>query len=430
VPRRAQGCCIESEELFAAIDQELDGSDPRARRTYTLLGPNKPWQSRLRENHPSRLARAYAALTRVLFPLTIFRAVLGLLFDFCARRSPSLQLWHLNTIRPRSIQEVMTLYNKYNYNHVKIVGYNNGVVHFGHRYPSKTVVSTACCNRRARMKGDVAEFDAGVTIRQAMTLLGEHGRELLVLPNFSYVALGTGYFVPIHGSASEFTTIAETIQKVILYDPLQDRVLAIRREDPVFAHYLYNLGADVLLLRLQVQTKPKARYCVRQLKLTRPTGQEVLEHFHDRRPSNVEVRKAGSAAETVQVYQYFHENAGGDGSALEVPRDALGRLWDRLEENRLSRVLFHALNRWLAYHVELFLSEEDFVSFWATHWSLPVLKIQLRFIRRDGFPNSPFAKQDCVSADLFMFKKHKQTFDSYLQHTLPAAKMNPGKHST
>ena len=38
-------------------------------------------------------------------------------------------------------------------------------------------------------------------------------RELPVLPNYSYVSLGTSYFVPIHGSASKFSTIAETIEK-------------------------------------------------------------------------------------------------------------------------------------------------------------------------------------------------------------------------
>jgi hypothetical protein len=60
---------------------------------------------------------------------------------------------------------------------------------------------------------------------------------------------------------------------------------------------------------------------------------------------------------------------------------------------------------------------------------MPIMKIQLRFIRRDGFPNSPFRRHDCVSADLFMLKRHRGAFDAYLKQTLPAARMNPGKHS-
>jgi hypothetical protein len=325
---------------------------------------------------------------------------------------------------------MLALYNKYNHQHLKVVGYNNGVVHFGHTYPGKTVISTIRCNRRARVKANVAEFDAGVTIRQARDVLDKHGRELPVLPNYSYVALGTSYFIPIHGSACDFTTIAETIQKVILYDPSKDRIVVAKRQDPAFGNYLYNLSAEVLLLRLQVLTKDKARYFVKQLQATRPDGPQVLNYFHDSRASNVEIRKAGSAAETITVYQYFTRQTEGISEALDVPRDKLGRLWDRLEENPFSRMFFHRLNRWLAYHVELFLSEPDFLRFWETHWTLPILKIQLRFIRCDGFPHSPFHQQDCISADLFMFKKHRQTFDAYLKQTLPAARSNPGKHTT
>jgi hypothetical protein len=128
------------------------------------------------------------------------------------------------------------------------------------------------------------------------------------------------------------------------------------------------------------------------------------------------------------VSRYYTETANGE-AALEVPRDALGRLWDRLEENPVTSVLFHTLHRWLGYHVELFLSDRDFATFWETHRSMPILKIQLRYIRRDGFPNSPFREHDCVSADLVLFKKHKARFEAYLKETLPGAKLNPGKHS-
>jgi hypothetical protein len=114
---------------------------------------------------------------------------------------------------------------------------------------------------------------------------------------------------------------------------------------------------------------------------------------------------------------------------VEVPRDALGRLWDRLEENPITSVIFHGLTRWLAHHVELFLSEEEFATFWDTHRSVPIRKIQLRYIRRDGFAHSPFRRHDCISADLFMLKKHRGAFDAYLKRTIPAAQMNPGKHS-
>jgi hypothetical protein len=430
VSHRLRGCCLEGEELFTVIDQTLSAGGPPSCRTYTLLGPNRPWRDRLREIPSRPVARAYLACAWILFPLAIIAGIVGALLDLFAPNSRYLQTWHLQTLRPRSVREMLALYNKYNFKHLKVVGYNNGVVHFGQRHPGKTVLSTVCCNQRARVKGILAEVDAGVTVRQARDLLDKHGRELPVLPNYSYVALGTSFFVPIHGSASDFTTIAETIQKVILYDPVKDRILAATRQDPVFGQFLYNLSADVLLLRLQIQTKPKTGYSVRHLEVTRPSGQRVLEYFHDPQPSNIEIRKAGSKAEAVQVFQYFAQKDEANGAALDVPRDKLGRLWDRLEENAFSRMLYHRLNRWLAYHVELFLSEPDFVRFWDTHWDLPILKIQLRSIRRDGFPHSPFRQHGCISADLFMLKKGRPKFDAYLKKTLPEARLNPGKHST
>jgi hypothetical protein len=429
LPGRFQCCCVEGDELFAAIDRELQRPGGPRRRTYTLLGANRPWQERFLENKQGPLGRAYEAITKVLPQLTVLRHTLGMLLGPFARRSRRFRPYFVETLRPGSINELLSLYNPYNRHHVKVVGYNNGVVHFGQRFPGKTVVTTVGCNRRARLRGGVGVFDAGVTVRRATEVLAGGGKELHVLPNYSYVSLGTSYFIPIHGSASKFTTLAETIEKVLLYDPVKDRFLTANREDPAFGHYLYNLAADVLLLRLHVRVKERSRYYVREQELTDPSAQQLLSYFHDPGPSNVEVRKSSSAARVVKVSRYYSDHGGPDGAALEVPRDALGRLWDRLEENPVTSVLFHGLTRWLAYHVELFLSEEEFATFWDTHRTVPIKKIQLRFIRRDGFLHSPFRGHDCVSADLFMLRKHRGAFDAYLKRTLPAARMNPGKHS-
>src|SRR5262249_20819473 len=157
-----------------------------------------------------------------------------------------------DTFTPRSHQELLAFYNPYNFRYVKVVGYNNGVTHFGHRYPGKTILSTIQCGRRPRLHGDLVKLDAGTTIRAAAENLRARGKEFHVRPNFSYVSIGTGYFIPMHGSASRFSTVAETIEKVVLYDPARDRFCAASRHDPDFGRYLYNLSADVLLLRLYV----------------------------------------------------------------------------------------------------------------------------------------------------------------------------------
>jgi hypothetical protein len=418
IPERFCSCFVETDELFHVIDQLLAAGRPSKGRVYTLLGPNRPWCSLAPRSSAAGVIRA------LLSWLLIEHALAGV-FALLARWLPRLRTWNFDTLHPRSTRELLSLYNPYNCSHVKIVGYNNGVTHFGHRYPDKTVVSTTRCVRPPRIHGDLVKLDAGTTIHAGAEALRAVGKEFHVVPNFTYVSVGTAFFVPIHGSASRFSTVGETIEKVVLYDPVADRFIAARRSDPDFVQYLYDLRADVLLLRLTLRVKEKSSYYLRRQELIQPSSQQVLDLFRDREASNVELRKAAAGSGTVQVCKYYADTAEG----LEVPRDRLGSLWDRLEENPLTRVLFHGLTRRLAHHVELFLSEAEFAVFWDTHAALPIKKIQLRFIRQDGMPNSPFRKQDCISADLFMLKKHRRAFEDYLHQNFGAVRMNPGKHS-
>ena len=429
VPARFKSCFLDGDELFAAIECELGNSDHRKRRTFTLLGPNRPWKEILIRESGKQPMPALARLIALLLQLLLLGQLAGLLFDILMRWFRGLRAWNFDTLRPASVRELLTLYNKYNHRHVKIVGYNNGVVHFGQRYPGKTVVSTVDCRRVSRLKGNRARFDSGVTIRQAMEFLQAEGKELHVVPNYSYVSIGTAFFIPIHGSASDYCTVAETIEKVLLFDPVKDSFIVATRTDAAFGEYVYNLSADVLLLRLTLRVKEKARYYVKVKTRTNLSSLDVLAFFHEAEPANVEIRKSGAASREVKVYQYYTKPTDGDSAAQELPRDRLGSLWDRLEANPITAALFHGLVRRFAHHVELFLPKEDFAVFWETHGGLPLSKIQLRYIRRDGFPNSPFREHDCVSVDLFMLKKHKQAFEAYVKRAFRAAQLNPGKHS-
>ncbi len=368
---------------------------------------------------------AVSALLSLLFVGHVAAFALALL----ARRRPALQRWHLDTLRPHSLEELLALVNPYNYRHVKVVGYNNGVVHFGHRYPGRTIVSTVHCNRVGRAGADLLEADCGATIRNARDFLSGTDQELPVVPNYSYVCLGTAFFVPIHGSASDFSTVADTITRVQLYDPVRDRVLTANRDEPDFREYVFNLQADVLLLRLELRVKPRARYFVRRETLKNPGSAELLDILSDVRSANVELRKANAAADTVTVSRYDNDPGDSAAPALELPRDALGRLWDRLEENAITSFLMHALTRHFAYHVELFFTADEFAVFWRDHRALPLRKLQLRYIRRDGMPHSPFRDHDRVSVDLFMLRRHRVRFESYCRRNLPAVRSNPGKHS-
>ena len=201
VPAWLHGCCVTAQELFAGIDSERQAGGTRGVRFYTLLGPRRPWRDWLAEHRPTGLRQACLTWACAVLSLLFIGHLAGIALVLLARHWPSLCSCNVGTLRPESFRALLALYNPYNYRHVKVVGYNNGVVHFGHRYPGKTVVATTGCNRVRLVGADVLSADCGTTVRQARDLLSAAGRELPVMPNYSYVCIGTAFFVPIHGSA-------------------------------------------------------------------------------------------------------------------------------------------------------------------------------------------------------------------------------------
>jgi hypothetical protein len=428
LPRTLTSCFVPGDELFAAIEQELIHPGQARERVYTLLGANQPWRTLLKNHRVAGVFQPALALACSALALLGVGWLVGLFVNLFNKSILSLRHWNFNTLYPRSKKELLALYNKYNHRHVKIVGYNNGVVHFGQKHPGKTIVSTVRCNGLSRLHGSIATFDAGVTLRDAIDSLKIAGKEFHVLPNYSYVSVGTAFFVPIHGSASVYSTMGQTIDRVLLYDPVKERFVRATPNDPPFGQFLYNLNSDVLLLRLSFRVKDKGQYYRLQSRLENPTSQAIVTALSDRQACNVEIRKSRGNARFVDVSKYYEAPPRGI-QALEFPRDSLGRMWDKLEANPLSSFVFHGLTRRFAHHVELFFTAEEFARFWNTHTSLPIAKIQLRNIQRDGFPHSPFFQHDCISADMFMLRKHKRIFESYLKENFRAVRFNPGKHS-
>jgi hypothetical protein len=429
VPRHWKSCFVAGDELFGAIEQEISRQQSTDSALHTLLGPNRAWRDVL-SLHKDRsvLRRCLAGVATMLSWLGV-GWIMGILAGFVLRRWGSLRHWNFDTLYPTSTAELLAVYNKYNHRHVKIVGYNNGVVHFGQQFQDKTVVATVGCSKVARVNCRLATFDSGVTVRQGIDLLGRVGKEFYVVPNYSYVSLGTSFFIPIHGSASEYSTMGDTIDKALLYDPVKDIFVRARRGDAAFGEYMYDLARPALLLRLRMRVKNKSAYYMSKSRLEAASADQVLAVFRDQQASNVEIRKSRAADTAIDVYRYYTEPAAANGRALLFPKDSLGRIWDKLEANRVSSFLFHALSRRLIHHVELFFREDEFATFWKTHASLPLMKIQLRYIKRDGLPHSPFQRHDCISADLGMLKKHKPRFDTYLKEHFRAVQLNPGKHS-
>jgi hypothetical protein len=430
VPSGLRSCFVSGSALFSAIEQERTGHRTRRPRTHTLLGPNLSWRDML-ANHwrPGPLWWAIVILSS-LFSLLLVGQIAAFAITLLARRRTSLRHWHVHTLRPQTFRELRALCSPYGHRDVKVVGYNNGVHHFGHRFPLRTVVSTVHLNRVLSHGRDCVRADCGATIRKARDFIRAQDRDLFVVPNYSYVCMGTAFFVPIHGSASDYSCIAETITRAVLYDPARDRLILADRGDAAFGRYVYDTNADVVLLRLYCRVKPRGNFFLQTQEAIAPTAAELLDALRDQRAANVEVRKASTRPDGPVRIHRFYPHASDAAAALEVPRDSIGRLWDRLEENPITSFLMHALTRRLAFHVELFFTPPQFEQFWATHVGLPVKKIQLRHIRRDYLPNSPFRDQACVSADMFMFRRHRERFERYLKDTFDGTvRTNPGKHS-
>jgi len=424
-------------------------------RQMTLLGTRSSW----REVIPC--SEALNILNRLLTPVVALLQIFGipwlLFWGICLlqRIVPSMRQWHFHTLKPRSVRELISLYNRYNCSDVQIAGYNNGVNHFGWKFPGKTVVQTiglpgktqlsdaSLMNLETRLletAGLLPESlktpakthftaDAGLTLNHCIRELNKADREFYVVPNYSWISMGTVFFVPVHGSGSEVSTLGDTIEDVLLYDGDDEQFLLARRGEAIFRESMYNTSRHLLLLRLTLRVKPKSKYFVRRSMMESPSAADVLHLFAEEEPSHVEIRKSKASGTAISVSRYYVDTISDGRDSMEVPRDSLGRVWDRLEETPIVSHLFHWFVRTFAFHVELFLKADEFAIFWEHHRRLPVSKIQLRRVLKDGIAHSACEFEDCISADLFMTRRNRDVFCRFIATHLPNVRTNPGKQS-
>jgi hypothetical protein len=381
---------------------------------------------------PAVWTSAIIVLARVLSWLGA-RLVVGLIVTAPAGICRPLRRWHTDVLYPKTVRELLGLYHPLNQRHVALAGYNTGVTHFGWKYPGRTVVSTIATGRLVRVGGRTVTVDAGVLLKRVIGELAARGKELYVVPNYSYISLGTTFMVPVHGSGTEVSTLGDTIEQVLAYDPAIDRIVRLRRSDLRFGRAIYSPQSGLLILRLRLRIRERSRYFVTRSRLESPSAGDIWQCLDDRTASNVELRKTHAAATCVEVSRYStsptDDGASGNSATVEIPRDSIGRLWDRIEENPLASRLFHAFVRTFGYHVELFLNQGEFEVFWRAHRQLPLSKLQLRLVKCDGFERSPFGDGDRISIDIFMKRRDSAAFLSFLKEHLPHARFNPGKHS-
>ena len=419
-----RSCFLSRQEVVQAVEELFSKPAWSQQRTVTLLGANRP----LRDVLPRTTPTSWQTHSASLLSMLQLGPLLAFAYAILARYRQPLKVWQCHTLEPSCTAELLALYNPLNYQHVALAGYNTGVDHFGWKFPDKTVVKTVASGKLLRVSDDLVKVDTGVTLKRVVAALNQSNRELFVLPNYSYISMGTVFFVPIHGSGSDVSVLGETIEQALLYDPRNDEFVRVKRGQPRFAEAMYNPQSGLLLLRMDLRIRDKSRYFCSQESISLPSAAELWEVFQDSTTSNIEIRKSHAANFSVEISRYYTSSDQPE-EVLEVPKDRIGRIWDRLEENPLSSLLFHTFVRKFGYHVELFLDRDEFEVFWKMHQEMPLSKIQLRFVRADDLPHSPIGSRDCVSADLFLKRKDRDKFLAQMKAHLPHAKYNPGKHS-
>lgn len=447
----------------AALSEETSDNGPGSRfrntRHLTILGGRRTWESVVTELTGEKHANDAKLLLTILCRGLGIQWLIAVVIHILIRLVPSARQIHFDTLKPRTVREIISLYNRHNCRDVQLAGYNNGVNHFGWKFPDKTVVlttglpgktqlsSSSMLDLKARLrssslseetnsgsedcsKNSVSHFtvDAGLTLKHCIQELNRHDREFYVVPNYSWISVGTLYFVPVHGSGSHVSTLGDTIEDVLLYDGETEEFIFARRGDELFRDAMYDTGRHRLLLRLTLRVKPKSVYSVRHETLEDPSAEDILKVFEDPDASNVEIRKSRAANSAIDIRRYYVDSPTTAG-ALEMPRDSIGRVWDRLEETPIVSTLFHLFVRTFAFHVELFLQPEEFLVFWQHHKSLPISKIQLRQILKDGITHSACRQANCISADLFMTRSNRDVFLGFINTHLPNVRFNPGKQS-
>jgi len=435
IPPQWSACLLSASRFFSILEYErrllcrpaADAPNWTSIRRISIPGRRTTWQHAFEELLPESQT---PFLTRIAISIWWFTGMghliptlLKLIQSFVTNSRESSR----PVFSPASWRTLLRFCNRHSVDDIKIAGYNNGINHFGWKFPSQMVLSTSRIPGTIRLSGDCVTVDASVTLKDVMKYLEQKDRELQVIPNYSYICMGTSFFVPIHGSGSEVSTLGDTIESVLLFDRTREEFVFLKRGDEAFRCAMYDRSYPWLLVRLTLRTQKKRHFSMETSVLQDPSAEQVLAMFDNASASHVEIRK--SHARQQQINLRIFRPISDASSSLKLPRDHIGRTWDLLEETPVASSLFHWFVRTFAYHVELFMTHEEFQIFWKHHRSLPISKIQLRRVLKDGMANSACRDHDCISADLFMTRRNRDVFTRFISQHLPDVRSNPGKQS-
>ncbi|MEM6821046.1 MAG: FAD-binding protein [Verrucomicrobiota bacterium] len=418
-----------SAERVRSIVRQLIGEKSVAGRVVTLLGENKRVSEVLLANRDSSLLKSVLfGLNQCLWFLGVGLLIEGVLLAI-KRKSLNFRVWRCHTLFPTSEEEVLSLCNPHNFEDVKVVGYNNGINHYGRSYPGKTVICTVCFNKILFVSEDEVNVQAGVTFRGIYEALKPDKKTLHVVPNYSYISAGSAFFIPVHGSTRKFSSLGETISEVTFYNVSEDEIVTLREDSEAFKETIYDLSRPIVVLRLAIKIKEISSYVRKQQELESPSIDDLIKELHDPEPNNLEIRKTKSTSTQVTINKYYLAQDTNEVEGDDLPRDDVGGLWDAMEEHPIKAPLFHFYVKAFGYGPEFFLEERDFRTFLEEHHKFPIQKLNFRKVKPDDLMHSPFFQRQLYSIDIFMLKRHQKRFDQGMREMCKGTiRMHPGKH--
>jgi len=143
----------------------------RSIRHLTILGVRRSWQSVLAERAAEQHADDAESLLSILCRSLGVQWFIAVVIRMLIRLMPSARQVDFHTLKPRTVREIISLYNRHNCRDIQLAGYNNGVNHFGWKFSDKTVVLTTGLPGKTQLS-DASMLDLEARLR-ASGLLGE-----------------------------------------------------------------------------------------------------------------------------------------------------------------------------------------------------------------------------------------------------------------
>lgn len=321
-----------------------------------------------------------------------------------------------NVIEPNSIDELQSIYNRYNFNKIHIVGSDLARAYFHQKFPEHIVVSMRKFNAiNLELNKKMINVQAGATFRTVNRLLIQEGLGLYATPNYGQISIGTAASIPIHAANTKLGVIAHTIEKVSYYDPQSETIQSVNKGNPLFSKILLNARSPYAIVDVAFPIRERFFYTQEKeiVLIDTMSASEIIKKFESAESATLRVHlpKYFKTA----IFSYFHgypfSQLKADNKFMkEKAGDSIDMFWDRIDTNEFTRFIFKSLQHFIC-NIEVFMNHDDFVLFWndflLNRRKYPYFKLEIRYCCKDDLNFSPFYKTCHMAVDFIILKSKK-----------------------